>query len=373
MAPYEEYLNKIAQGITIRDEDRKVYTQDFDKIRDHIFNGMCKVDPVFNQIYKGPNLFGSYGNNVRIKSPSEFDVIFNLTIPFSSEIDVKKDNERPGFINLDFQRVLKRMLQSNGQNNLYNRFYGLVDHNNNYLRRTNLQDWLEEVMMECLRRYGDSVCGHMNDTYKLIYSKRGLAHTIYAKCEKRAISIDLVPGIRFGQAEWIEIKQSAKFADKCTDWYAVPKPTSGGPKATECYTFLICNPKVEHDLLWDKDNLKVVYRLLKSLRDPYKLDRIKSYFFTTAFLWEIEKMDNQFWSSPLHVILEHMLKSLVDYFSQRNLPFFWNRHLNLLKILDDAEINTYSSKLQQAYHTLRQYKNEPYLTFDQCQKHFKMT
>nr|XP_036219019.1 uncharacterized protein LOC106622827 [Bactrocera oleae]XP_036219020.1 uncharacterized protein LOC106622827 [Bactrocera oleae] len=243
MAPVvETYLQDIAQKITIRDEDRPVYTKDFDIIRDHILNGMCEVDNVFNILYKGPSLFGSYSNNVRIKYPNEFDVIFKLSMPYSSYINVEEDEDRPGFVNLDFADIMEVLYNCNGYTDVYNQFYDLVDWNNHYLNRSSLQTWLKGVMEDCLDINGDRVRGNWGDIYTLIYTKRGLAHTIYAKCAKRAISIDFVPGICFGTAEWIDVRHCRKFRNKCEQWYAVPKPTSGSQE-TRRYAFMICNPK----------------------------------------------------------------------------------------------------------------------------------
>uniref|UniRef100_A0A0A1WFQ8 Protein MB21D1 n=1 Tax=Zeugodacus cucurbitae TaxID=28588 RepID=A0A0A1WFQ8_ZEUCU len=370
MAPiYEQYLQFIAQKITVRDEDRAVYVKDFDIIRDHILNGMCKVDPVFKNLYRGPSLFGSYSNNVRIKYPSEFDVIFKLSV--SSFINVEEDEDRPGFVNLDFEDVMDELYECNGYTDVYNRLYELVDRDNGYLRRSNLQYWLRDVMQDCLEKYGDRVRGNWGDIYTLMYSKRGLAHTIYAKCDQRVISIDFVPGLCFGTADWIDVRHCRKFKNKCEQWYAVPKPTTG-PKESRRYAFMVCNPKVEHDLLLGNQNLKVVFRLLKSLRNAYGMRRLKSYFITTAFLWEIELQNKNFWHNPLHIILEHMLETLARHFGDGCLLFFWNRDLNLLEYLHDDEIEDYADKLQRAYTTLRQYKTEPNLSYKRCKTHFQL-
>uniref|UniRef100_W8C5K8 Uncharacterized protein n=1 Tax=Ceratitis capitata TaxID=7213 RepID=W8C5K8_CERCA len=371
MAPYEGYLLEIAQAITVRDEDRQLYTADFEIIRNHILNGMCKVDNVFNIIYRGTSLFGSYSNNVRIKYPSEFDVIFKLSVPFSKYINVEEDEDRPGYVNLDFEDVMEEMYECNGYTDAYNRFVDLVDTNNNYLRRSNLQRWLKDVMETCLDTFGNQVRGKWGHLYTLIYSKRGLAHTIYAKCSKHSISIDFVPGICFGPTEWMQLPHSRKFKHKCDQWFAVPKPTSG-PKGTRRYAFMVCNPKVEHDLLLGRQNLKVVFRLLKSLRNAYGMYRLKSYFLTTAFLWEIQIQSDRFWHNPLHILLEHMLETLASDFADGSLPYFWNKDLNLLDILSDDDIDELAYKLGRAHETLRQYKFEPNLSKKRCLTHFEL-
>ncbi|XP_017482013.1 PREDICTED: uncharacterized protein LOC108371033 [Rhagoletis zephyria] len=370
--PYESYLQEIANLITIRDEDRPICTKDYDRIRDHVLNGMCFVDNVFNKLYKGTSLFGSYANNVRIKYPGEFDVIFILSIPYSSHITVTRDVSRPGYVRLDLRNTLDEMSENYGYSDVYDHFYELVD-NYYYLRRSKLQTWLEEVVEDCLDERGNQVRGCMGDLYTLTYSKRGLAHTIFAKCSIRSLSIDFIPGICFGSEEWMKIVPYPKFKfwDNSYQWYAVPKPPSDR-RRSRCLSFMIANPRVERKLLLDRQNLKVVFRLLKSLRNAYKLDRLKSYFITTAFLWEIERQSDAFWQSPLYVLLEHMLYVLAKAFYDGHLLFYWDRENNLLDILSDEEIGFYAQELRRAYTTLKQYKTEPNLTLKRCRTHFEL-
>ncbi|XP_053967276.1 cyclic GMP-AMP synthase-like receptor 1 isoform X1 [Anastrepha ludens] len=367
--PYESYLEDIAQLITIRDEDRPIYTKDFDIIRDHVLNGMKNVDGVFKKMYQGTSLFGSYANNVRIKYPNEFDVIFILGIPHSSNIVVNRDAYSPGYVNLDLEEVMEHLQDAKGYAEVYDCFNELIDEDDCLLRKS-FQIWLKKVVLSCLKTYGNEIRGHQGDLYTLMYSKRGLAHTIYAKCTARSISIDLIPGISFGKAEWMKVSKRHRKMFGDTKWYAVPKP----PVRlfhTKC-AFMICNPKVERKLLLGRQNLKVVFRLLKSLRDKYGMKRLKSYFITTAFLWEVEKQKKSFWNNPLHILLEHMLESLADSFAEGCLPFYWDRKNNLLNNLDDEEIDDYAEKLKRAYETLRQYKFEPNLTYKRCRTHFEL-
>ncbi|XP_011191181.1 cyclic GMP-AMP synthase-like protein isoform X1 [Zeugodacus cucurbitae] len=375
MAPgnYEKYLAKIVKKLTISDEDRAVYVKDFEIIRDHILTAMCEVDHVFDTIYKGPILFDNYPNNVHIKYPNKFDVIFKLSIPCSSYIEVDEDDERPGFVNLNFQKLMRKLSEYDDYDDIYNRLLELLDRNGNLLCRSNLQNWLKNVIKEGLENCGDFVRGNWGDLYTLIYTSRGFAHNIYAKCSNRVISIDFVPGLSFdiGTADWIDVRHCRKYRNKCEEWYAVPKPTNG-LKATRRYAFMIRNPKVEYDLLLENQNLNIVFRILKSLRNAYGMHRLTSYFITTALLWEIELQNKIFWDNPIYIILEHMLETLARHFGDGCLLFFWNRDLNLLEYLHDDEIEDYAAKLKKVHNTLRQYKTEPNLSYKRCKTHFQL-
>ena len=56
---FESYLQHIGQCIAIDDEDREPYTKDYDRIRDHILNGMKRTSSVFDHIFGGSSLFGN--------------------------------------------------------------------------------------------------------------------------------------------------------------------------------------------------------------------------------------------------------------------------------------------------------------------------
>uniref|UniRef100_A0A1A9VQH3 Mab-21 domain-containing protein n=1 Tax=Glossina austeni TaxID=7395 RepID=A0A1A9VQH3_GLOAU len=142
----------------------------------------------------------------------------------------------------------------------------------------------------------------------LKYLKRGVAHTIYATDAEHphfSFSIDFVPAI--------QIEKVIPFINKgdTYPWYAIPKPFKGKHTSCPANTFQLVNPDMEHKLLLDKQHLKVVYRLLKSLRDRYKLDKLKGAFLTSMFLWEIEKRSENFWQKPIsELFLEDHLRKI---------------------------------------------------------------
>lgn len=188
--------------------------------------------------------------------------------------------------------------------------------------RTKLNRWICDLIKEVLKTKGAKICGWSGKTYRLQYTKRGLAHTVYAHCTSRGatkddnISIDIVAGIKFGHREWITTKNRWPFKYKCEKWFAVPKPSHCGPSDTSDISFMVCNPKAEQDLLHNKRNLKIVFRLMKSLRDEYGLHRLKSYFFTTIFLHAIAKQKRlkKFWDKPLEELFIYVSKIYIKPF-----------------------------------------------------------
>uniref|UniRef100_A0A1A9VQH4 Mab-21 domain-containing protein n=1 Tax=Glossina austeni TaxID=7395 RepID=A0A1A9VQH4_GLOAU len=361
--PFENHLRKINELITIEDKDRKPYTDVYNKIRDTLLNGMCKVDSPFRQMYKGYRLCGSYMHNVRLKKPNEFDVLFILSIPNGDKLTISKDKKRPGFIKLGLGNIFPKL--SVDMKLILNE---LVTASERLLIRTALQMWLCRIIKNVLKRIENRIQTDGRHL-QLKYLKTGVAHTIHARDVKNphfSISIDFIPAIA--------IKKVVELANECDvhSLYAVPKPFKGKYLNCPGNSFQLVNPDMEHKLLMGKQHLKVVYRLLKSLRDRHRLDRLKSVFFTSMFLWEIEKRPHNFWHKPIGEIFLEMLKVLKVRFQTRNFPYFWSPEHNLIDILTDNEMADYAEILNTIFCTFKTYPDQQSLTFHICARHFQI-
>lgn len=58
MTAFNDKLLQIHESISIKDEDRRPYTEIFETIKDWLMHEMGKIDPVFNEMFKGTSLFG---------------------------------------------------------------------------------------------------------------------------------------------------------------------------------------------------------------------------------------------------------------------------------------------------------------------------
>uniref|UniRef100_A0A1B0GBQ0 Uncharacterized protein n=1 Tax=Glossina morsitans morsitans TaxID=37546 RepID=A0A1B0GBQ0_GLOMM len=362
--PFENHLRKINELITIEDKDRKPYTDVYNKIRDTLLNGMCKVDSPFRKMYKGYRLCGSYMHNVRLKKPNEFDVLFILCIPNGDELTISKDEKRPGFIKLGLGNVFPKL--SVDMKLILNE---LVTGSERLLIRTALQMWLCRTIKDVLKRIENRI--QTDGRYlQLTYFKTGVAHTIHARDVKNphfSISIDFIPAIAIKK-----VFELANESDVHSYSYAVPKPFKGKYLNCPGNSFQLVNPDMEHKLLMGKQHLKVVYRLLKSLRDRHRLDRLKSVFFTSMFLWEIEKRPRNFWHKPIGEIFLEMLKVLKVRFQTRNFLYFWSPEHNLIDILTDDEMADYAEILNTIFCTFKTYPDQQSLTFHICARHFQI-
>ncbi|XP_065367841.1 cyclic GMP-AMP synthase-like receptor 1 [Calliphora vicina] len=368
MPTFEDQLQIIHQEISINDEDRQPYTEMYNTIRDWLMKEMCEADLVFKEMYKGTSLFGSYPNRVRIIKPSEFDVFILLDLPF--EFKVKTHPDRPGFVQIrsDEWKYYATNSKTKKKYRALFRQYIIRGLNRNKLKR-----WIESIIEYVLS------CRPPPNGYTIKYTCCSVAHQIYVREERapyKTISIDFVPAIRMPK-EYMKplVRKRACLKDEYYETFvAIPKPLVGcGSRHSRKLTFQLVNPVAERDIIWDKQNLKVVYRLLKSLRNQYKLRRLKSYFLTAVFLRQVTKCNDTFWQQSVSYIFLYMLDKLIVYFQQGNLPYYWVSDFNLLSILKPEEIDDYTDILIDAYNDLTILENQNSVSFDEVAEHFMIT
>lgn len=243
------------------------------------------------------SITGSYSNGVRIRSPSEFDVYLVLKFPYP--IDVLRDKSRPGFVHLHMSKA-KEEAWSYCNTPLYNVLKNIVDYNNGLLRRTNFKNWMFDVIETAVERCR---VRFRNNGYDVSSERHAVAYNVYVRDLNNPdikISIDMVPAIEFGPCNWIQIRSYGvvKPSHFC-NFMAVAKKASYKPKNTFAHTFMMVNSRSERDILLNRQHLKPALRLLKSLRDKYEMNRLKSFFITNVFLWQVEIQPLDFWEKPL--------------------------------------------------------------------------
>jgi len=108
MSQLDVLLQNINKFITISDTDRAPYAADFDYIRDTVINRMRKLEPVFNKIYNGHCLGGSYPDNLKISEPNEYDLVLKIKLRESQLVKVTKDPNLAGYCNINVKDSLKK-------------------------------------------------------------------------------------------------------------------------------------------------------------------------------------------------------------------------------------------------------------------------
>lgn len=243
-------------------------------------------------------LAGSYPNGVRLVKPKEFDVLVTLKFPF--EIQLSRDPNRCGFVRLQIKNAVKNLSKNQEYKEVYAEFIQLFDARKGFLRRDKFQTWIHDIIQKVIDNQPAS-------KYDISFEKHAVAQNIYVRDksdQSKRISIDFVPAISICASK--SIRRRNLPSELYEHVFAVPKSGDKKPESTNYYTFMIENVMAERELLWDKQNLKIAYRLLKSMRDRYKMNRFKSAFLTHLFLWAVDDWPENFWNKPVTTIISYV-------------------------------------------------------------------
>lgn len=311
----DDIFAKINTEINIK-RYKKEYMAHFEALRDAIFTAL-KKDHVFAALYNGNYLKGSYADNLKVKYPDEYDLVFRLKLPEGKRIQVVKDEEIPGNVKLDLSEVLKVIAKQTQHLNTYNRLKKTVT-DEGLLSLKLLQSWLESCFTKALDSINKQIT-HDGITSPLSYSKQGPAHTIYVKVPY-TYSVDFVPAI-------VLISTKAILPTISKDWDAIPKPLKFLPNDT---SFRASYDSLENEIIKDKNNLKNALRIMKKYRDIHtNLYNLKSYYIKTLFLWRASKEPSTFWNKPISFVVSQLFIDLKSSLEKCELPFYWDHKLNL--------------------------------------------
>ncbi|XP_043072192.1 uncharacterized protein LOC6561341 isoform X2 [Drosophila grimshawi] len=221
MSTLEVHLNNIA--LNISNPVHPVCWDDFTRVKEHVLHIMRLQDSDFRQICHKDILFGSMAHGIK------------------ACIHLVEDRQLPEYAHLDFSAAYydKRILDR------------LANNNRRFLNRACLQNWLQNVFVNALDKYGNTVNGALGK-YTLGYKWRGIAHTIEAVSELRSFCIDFVPAVK------IDLSPETL--------HALPKGTSG-PDNTNCFTFIMSNEQAElQNMARFGENVRDALRLLQAFR-----------------------------------------------------------------------------------------------------------
>uniref|UniRef100_A0A0A1WDR9 Protein mab-21 n=1 Tax=Zeugodacus cucurbitae TaxID=28588 RepID=A0A0A1WDR9_ZEUCU len=294
----DDIFAKINTEINIK-RYKKEYVAHFEALRDAIFTAL-KKDHVFAALYNGNYLKGSYADNLKVKYPDEYDLVFRLKLPEGKRIQVVKDEEIPGNVKIDLSEVLKVIAKQTQHLNTYNRLKKTVT-DEGLLSLKLLQSWLESCFTKALDSINKKIT-HDGITSPLSYSKQGPAHTIYVKVPY-TYSVDFVPAI-------VLISTKAILPTISKDWDAIPKPLKFLPSDT---SFRASYDSLENEIIKDKNNLKNALRIMKKYRDIHtNLYNLKSYYIKTLFLWRASKEPSTFWNKPISFVVSQVSFNIIE-------------------------------------------------------------
>ncbi|XP_061388033.1 cyclic GMP-AMP synthase-like receptor [Musca vetustissima] len=269
---------------------------------------------------------GSYGDNLKVTVPNEFDLVFHIRFPENKLIIVREDPELAGNVHLDFTKVLAKIHREKQHATTYTYLCKWLD-DDNCLIVNKLQSYIQSCFTKAL----EDMDWHF-DNIKLRYHREGPAHTIKVNGLTMEYSVDFVPGILMDQ------EQSVTKAN-VGQWEAIPKPIKWAD--WDHTSFRSSFYRQEQNLIKDCNNLKNCLRMIKKFRDAHSnMSCMKSYFIKTLFLWKVqEKQNKSYWNNSLSVIILDMFIAMENSLRSEELPFFWDRRLNMYQELSSFNLS----------------------------------
>lgn len=284
MSNFEYYLQDIASDISSPNDS--IDYSDFVTIKDYVLDMMRRESPYFAKIFQNDMMFGrfpplthhsmapysvvlllagSVAQNIRLHNDNEYDVLIELRFPNHHLIAQWPDNQRPGFVFLDFEDACcDNMIASQ-----------LANNQQSLLDRTRLQGWLYGIFKKALNNNGNVVnTGYDEFTLQLWW--RDITYTIIAESPSRRFTIDFVPAVQI-------VRHQSNFNTK--KWHAIPKQKKRHGNMNS-FTFMLSNTvgELQH-VERCGEAMRDALRLMQALRDNRGLRKLRGVHMVTVAIW----------------------------------------------------------------------------------------
>ncbi|XP_055837770.1 cyclic GMP-AMP synthase-like receptor [Episyrphus balteatus] len=338
----EEFYHSISKAINI-DVDREEYTKLYDFVRQSIINGL-KENEIFKALFADLSLCGSYADNLKVTKPNEFDLVVRLEFPFPDDVHLEEDPLNGGNVWINLVSVIHKVDTQNPRREFLYKFLKHITNDSGYLLLDKFQSWFEGTLTKYLIKISHTLT-YNYEKILLRYKKQGPAHTITVRsCSYDEISIDFVPGFRFSKSQ--SVSPFSELIEECDTWEAIPKPAIGkssNPSFQCSYT------ESERRLLTGRNQFKNALRMMKKFRDMNPgLVNLKSYYIKTLFLWHSQLYEQNYWNNPNESIMDDMFEALETALKKREIKFFWDKEVNLLRFLSNNQIDVMYHEVRNA-------------------------
>lgn len=346
-------LNAINNFVTLRKNDTKLSNAHLEMvIKDGIIPLMKKCDPLFAKVYNSIMYGGSYYKGTKVEKPDEYDLNMIIHLPWvESTLKFETPENSPGFIKI---QVLKDSKLQNWET--FQRPLDKLISPNNYLDQNKFRELIESILVRSLQTLPDDpsfpkngkILTVNNKKYSISQTKSGPAFTFAIKdSSETQINVDFVPAIEFSTSP---PKRYKGFKNQCK-WSIIPKPLN---EENGNLMWRVSFYREEKEIL--KGPIKTVIRLLKKLRNTQNMSNFSSYFIETVGLNELRAKENDpnFMKLPITCIFMHMLEKLCESANNHYIPFYYNKHMNLLYKIPPIEMKNYADRLAQIISKINQ-------------------
>ncbi|GAB6018395.1 hypothetical protein CHUAL_000111 [Chamberlinius hualienensis] len=324
--------------LTVNVDNSKETVQSTQNIIQQLVNCMREVDPLFNQIYTKTVYIGSFYENLKIKQADEFDINFELQLPFKeTQYQAQYSGQPTGFAKY---KLLKKLTKHPVDVILYRQIFADDFH----LSRVKLNNWIQDVI--------DRAMVHGNAKFHQIHQV--IRHippaTTLKICFEKSfqVSVDLVPVIRLEHipksARQTFLQLPIQFRESCL----VPQPAPKHSPESELL-LRISMPKLEKELSQIDGHFKSLIRLFKAIRDQngWKSE-FPSYLIKTFFMWQIDVVPDNYWTNQsIDQLFLKSCEEFVETLQSGKIANYFFPNLNLLPCVQpevvDQMIRKFSS------------------------------
>ncbi|KAM3961895.1 cyclic GMP-AMP synthase-like receptor isoform 1-T1 [Aphomia sociella] len=348
----ELYLTEVFKNfISLKDNDVKKSQEVFKSVFEQVRESMSKQCNYFAKYSSQVMYGGSVYDGIKVAKLDEFDMDIVIRLPISyedGENGITIENEQPGFVKLKITKAFDNLLKQGEWENCHKVTHSWRD-NESYLRQDKFRHWIQSIVQKSMNDFNGQITVN-GVVYTIKYTLSGPAYTLKIASlpddDPFKLDVDLVPVIRFTHPRWPQNYRDPN-STTAKDWLVVPKPNKAIKDAhlqNRCWRLSFQD--FEKELMKGCQNLKTTIRLVKKMRDVLEMKAIASYYIKTLFLWKVSNNNKKYWETKLSVLLKIMLEELYKAIDEKNIPYFWNEHNNLIESLKDSLQREYKRRLK---------------------------
>ena len=359
--------------VQIKSDDFEIHYKVFNSIFQQLHKKMKEVDLYYNRYFSAVQFAGSHFDNLRIKKPDEFDMDIVIGLPLNIRANAQKSDiiiepKHAGFVQLKMGVQYQKLPMRDGNEWQVNKAAYLWKDDSNYLIQEKFLIWFKSLVIRALNTF--QFCGGLpfyyvdGEQYFIRTSESGPAVTLIMENRSKGfkLDVDLVPALKFPENRWPVSKSYRSIPSGCEKgmFMVVGKPNKAADNVSDIKrSWRLALHNQERELMNNSYNLRQALRLVKKLRDAQGMKKIASYYIKTLFFWEIVERNNRlFWSvnNPA-TLFKLMVGRLHAALVKGEIPYFWNRHNNLIYNIDKVTLKNYEMKLVPVMALLEQKEN----------------
>lgn len=148
---FNEILKEVNQFVTVK--ERADTTNCYNALVKTLINEMKKEDFLFNRLFNGVKLAGSYADGLKVSKADEYDtnIILKFPMDYANQVVVKEADIKHGYITINIQKGLDVLQKSscNDHNKLL--LAGFFD-KEGYLLQDKVKAWMHSVLQLVLNK-----------------------------------------------------------------------------------------------------------------------------------------------------------------------------------------------------------------------------